>query len=144
MELKEISQSGDLSVYLTWEICFTNYVSDGMTPMSTYSRLPTDFCELLQALDKYFSNKQVHFLLEERRIKKYDNDPEKHHDLRDRFALVYALCLACVFPLDIFRAFRIKNSVKVLTCFCVPGNFVDNIVTKKRNKKLLLRLKRPS
>lgn len=49
------------------------------------------FGELLQALDKYFPNKQVRFL-EEREIKTYDNHPDKYHDLRDKFA--WSMCYA--------------------------------------------------
>ena len=90
------------------------------------------FGELLQALDKYFPNKQVHFL-EERRIRKYDNDPEKHHDLRDRFAWFMRYALVRDLP-DIYEDYQKqrKGSLRVSKF----RNIVDNIVKQKRNKKL--------
>ena len=86
------------------------------------------FGELLQALDKYFPNKQVHFL-EERRIRKYDNDPEKHHDLRDRFAWFMRYALVRDLP-DIYEDYQKqrKGSLRVSKF----RNIVDNIVKQKR------------
>ena len=83
-------------------------------------------------MDKYFPNKQVHFL-EERRIRKYDNDPEKHHDLRDRFAWFMRYALVRDLP-DIYEDYQKqrKGSLRVSKF----RNFVDNIVKQKRNKKL--------
>ncbi len=97
------------------------------------------FGELLQALDKYFPNKQVHFL-EERRIRKYDNDPEKHHDLRDRFAWFMRYALVRDLP-DIYEDYQKqrKGSLRVSKF----RNIVDNIV-KQREIRNLLRLSRPS
>ena len=107
-----------------------------MTPIEKILIIPRSFptwllVSSLQALDKYFPNKQVHFL-EERRIRKYDNDPEKHHDLRDRFAWFMRYALVRDLP-DIYEDYQKqrKGSLRVSKF----RNIVDNIVKQKRNKK---------
>lgn len=88
--------------------------------------------KLLQALDKYFPNKQVRFL-EEREIKTYDNHPDKYHDLRDKFA--WSMCYALVSDLpEIYEDYQRqrKGSLRISKFY----NLLGNIVKQKRNKKL--------
>lgn len=90
------------------------------------------FGELLQALDKYFPNKQVRFL-EEKAIKTYDNHPDKYHDLRDKFAWFMRYALVRDLP-DIYEDYQRqrKGSLRVSKL----RNLLGNIVKQKRNKKL--------
>lgn len=90
------------------------------------------FGELLQALDKYFPNKQVHFL-EERAIKTYDNHPDKYHDLRDKFAWFMRYALVRDLP-DIYEDYQRqrKGSLRISKF----RNLLGKIVKQKRNKKL--------